>query len=274
MKTELYTIRTLTNLHVGSGEINFDIIDNQVQRDHLGRPHINSSSLKGALREHFSKSDSVNGRPTSYIFGPKNSDNTAQTGAYKFFEASLLTRPVRSNVKPYFNAITPETIEELQALFEDFDIVIDACIKETLSSMIATKPEEGQAFIYEASTGAKIEHIHNIETKTVDISTVEELLGANIALVHYKDMQKIALPVLARNYLISGESKNLWYEEVVPKQSKFYFVLGKPENEDAKDAQELQKFEKNFSESLDDKVQIGANATIGYGYTQIKRVAS
>ncbi len=33
MKTELYKITTLSNLHVGSGDINFDVIDNQVQRD-------------------------------------------------------------------------------------------------------------------------------------------------------------------------------------------------------------------------------------------------
>ena len=55
MKTELYKITTLSNLHVGSGDINFDVIDNQVQRDSITNlPNINSSSLKGAFREHFS----------------------------------------------------------------------------------------------------------------------------------------------------------------------------------------------------------------------------
>ncbi len=55
MKTELYTIETLSNLHVGAGDINFGVIDNQVQRDSVTNlPNINSSSLKGAFREHFS----------------------------------------------------------------------------------------------------------------------------------------------------------------------------------------------------------------------------
>jgi CRISPR-associated protein Cmr4 len=54
MKTELYKITTLSNLHVGSGEINFDVIDNQVQRDAISNlPNINSSSLKGAFSENF-----------------------------------------------------------------------------------------------------------------------------------------------------------------------------------------------------------------------------
>jgi len=62
MKIELYTIKCLTNLHVGSGDINFNVIDNQVQRDSVTNlPNINSSSLKGAFREHFSKIDETKG---------------------------------------------------------------------------------------------------------------------------------------------------------------------------------------------------------------------
>ncbi len=273
MKTELYTIRTLTNLHVGSGEINFDIIDNQVQRDYLHRPHINSSSLKGALREHFSKDDTDKKRATSYIFGPKNDENIAQSGAYKFFEASLLTRPVRSNIKSYFNAITVETIEELLELSEDFNLTMDDVTKQGLQSMIANKPDEGKAFIYEVLEGVKVEHIYNVIPQT-PIDGLEALLGTNLVLLHNDDMQKIALPVLARNYLLNGESKNLWYEEVVPKRSKFYFVIGTPTNEDTKDVEELDKLNTAFETSLTQNIQIGANATIGYGYTKIMKVSS
>ena len=70
MKTDLYLINTLTSLHVGSGDINFDIIDNQVQKDEISKnPIIHSSSLKGALREHFeSRGDSF----VNYIFGGDN----------------------------------------------------------------------------------------------------------------------------------------------------------------------------------------------------------
>ncbi|MDE5759515.1 MAG: hypothetical protein K2I11_00795, partial [Bacteroides sp.] len=54
MKTKMYVITTMSNLHVGSGEYNMGVIDNLVQRDVLNNyPNINSSSLKGALREYF-----------------------------------------------------------------------------------------------------------------------------------------------------------------------------------------------------------------------------
>ncbi len=52
MKKNIYIIDCLTNMHVGSGETNFNIVDNQVQRDSVTEfPTINSSSLKGALRD-------------------------------------------------------------------------------------------------------------------------------------------------------------------------------------------------------------------------------
>ena len=54
-KNEAYIIRTKTNLHAGSGDTNFGIVDKQVQRDSISNlPIINSSSLKGAIRDHFS----------------------------------------------------------------------------------------------------------------------------------------------------------------------------------------------------------------------------
>ena len=49
MKTELYFIRAISNMHVGSGDINYDIIDRQVQKDPIeGIPVIHASGLKGA----------------------------------------------------------------------------------------------------------------------------------------------------------------------------------------------------------------------------------
>ena len=65
------------------------------------------------------------------------------------------------------------------------------------------------------------------------------------------------LPIIARNALDNGESKNLWYEQVLPSETVFYTII-----------QEEGEILKN---ALDGKiVQIGANATIGYGYCEFK----
>lgn len=62
------------------------------------------------------------------------------------------------------------------------------------------------------------------------------------------------LPIIARNKLVNGQSDNLWYEQVLPAESVFYTLIDN-------------KGDAVLTDKLDHKiVQIGANATIGYGY--------
>ena len=272
MKTELYKINTLSNLHVGAGDINFDVIDNQVQKDSItGIPNINSSSLKGAFREHFSN---INGESNmvKYIFGPENGSNDShQTGAYSFFEAQLLTRPVRSNTKAYFNATSPMIINNFLETIENFDIDFDKEIIENLKKLSTLKVNDNQPIIFENSTNTILEDEKAI-SNSFDTSKLEEFLGKNLALFSDKDFKELDLPVLARNYLEDGESKNLWYEEVVPKSSQFYFIITKSTNIDEKDYdQKIKGFENRFNKE-GTRVQIGANKSIGYGYCKISRV--
>jgi len=268
MKRELYTITTLSNLHVGSGDINFDVIDNQVQRDPITTlPTIHSSSLKGAFREAFRE-----GQATSYIFGPDNGDNDShQTGAFHFFEASLLSRPVRSNKKPYFSATSVGVLTAFLELLEDFEIAFDEALKGELLKLSQERVINGKPLIFENLKGVILEDFE-ATTSSLDVSALNEFLGENIALFSDEDFKALDLPVLARNYLVNGESKNLWYEEVVPKKSKFYFVIAKPTNlDDADKKEKLEKFEKQFDGMK--TVQFGANKSIGYGYSKVQKVS-
>ena len=80
----------------------------------------------------------------------------------------------------------------------------------------------------------------------------------------FKDEISRRLPVIARNCLENGVSKNLWYEEVVPRESVFYTGIVNSQN--------TAKFE-DFCRKLEDNlIQIGANATIGYGFTKFEEV--
>ena len=270
MKTELYQIRTLSNLHVGSGDINFNVIDNQVQRDAiLELPNINSSSLKGAFREHFSQDGESN--MVKYIFGPENNSNDShQTGAYSFFEANMLTRPVRSDKKAYFNATSPKVIQNLLETIENFSIEFDAELKKALEDFAKIKVVNNQPLIFEDISNAVLEDTEAIY-KNFDISKLKEFLGEDLALFSDTDFKELDLPVLARNKL--GENKNLWYEEVVPKQSKFLFCIGKPTNVAEQDYKEKIKGFDNRFENEGEIVQIGANKSIGYGFCKILKVS-
>ena len=64
------------------------------------------------------------------------------------------------------------------------------------------------------------------------------------------------LPIIARNVLENGESKNLWYEQVIPAETVFYTLI-----DGGDDTSLTQRISAENA-----IVQIGASATIGYGY--------
>ena len=75
----------------------------------------------------------------------------------------------------------------------------------------------------------------------------------------------ISLPVIARNKLENGKSANLWYEEFVPHESVFVFILAA--NKDS--APLLDNFASLICE---EPVQFGGNATVGYGLCALKEI--
>jgi CRISPR-associated protein Cmr4 len=273
MKTTAYKITTLSNLHVGNGDINFDIIDNQVQKDpNTTLPNIHSSSLKGAFREHFTQYD-ANGM-INYIFGPDSTtDDNHQTGAYIFFEAKLLSRPIRSNVRYFFEATSPFIIKEFLESCQLFSVDIEAELKKALNILANHPVKQGSPVIFVNDQTVILEDLKavkgNIENEI--LNTLKKFFGENLALLNDTDIKALSLPVLARNKLDKGESKNLWYEEVVPKQSKFYFFIAKPQNIDQKDyEQKIAGFEKRFDK--EEIIQIGANKSIGYGFCKVEAI--
>ena len=271
MKVALYTIETLSNLHAGSGDINFGVIDNEVQRDPVSElPVINSSSLKGAFREAFDIDGSK--ALTEYIFGPDNDSNDShRTGAYSFFEAQLLSRPVRSNVKAWFSATSPSAIGSFLDMLEDFDIEIDEQAKRQLDELRRLSPAQGRPMIFEAIPNAILEDMETV-TNTLDLSAAKSFLGSDIALFNDEDFKKLDLPVIARNSLDNGVSVNLWYEEVVPKKSRFFFCIGKPENIAEADAKKIEGLSNRFDDETQ-IVQFGANKSIGYGFCKVTKVS-
>ena len=90
-----YKIDCLTNLHVGSGDLNYNIVDNEVERDAVtGYPVVHASGLKGALREHYSKKNDLQFNIID-VFGQEAGAAEIKAGDYKFLDAYLLARPMR-----------------------------------------------------------------------------------------------------------------------------------------------------------------------------------
>lgn len=220
MNTHVFLITAKTNLHVGdeSGST-FSVIDKAIQRDPLTQlPCINSSSLKGAIKEFcVHNTENLN---IKELFGSdvdetgKTNHNDSQKGNAIFFDAKLLLMPQQNDTNLFHYITCNEVFEQMNEKIGLFN-----------------------------------ENTHYNAPQTNN--------GRNVQIV---DTEKFSnscsddnLPIIARNVLENGESKNLWYEQVLPAETVFYAII----REDGD----------NLKNALNGKlIQIGANATIGYGY--------
>ena len=273
MNTHLFQIKCLTNLHVGSGDTNYNIIDLEVERDPiLGEPTIHASGVKGALRDHCEEAWNTNKKDDdpriTKIFGSRPGGE--HPGSYKFFSASMIARPLRVSEgdRSFVLVSTSETIET----FVDF---LDG---------IRSKAFDTQAILTELSyikkcCGLKkknfavseggVSEIEGIEAMTISNQMPEmtKLIG-NEMFALTDSLVEFDLPVLAHNFLNdNGISEHLWYEEIVPHKSVFYFAVLEPNGNG--------NYFSDFKMALEDTaVQFGGNASTGYGYATVKEIGN
>ncbi|MCR5324950.1 MAG: type III-B CRISPR module RAMP protein Cmr4 [Lachnospiraceae bacterium] len=289
MKSRFFKVKCVTNLHMGSGDINFSIIDNEVQRDPVTNfPAMYSSGVKGALREHFEniheKSNEKGKDVVKDIFGTdiKQSNESAsnkdrsEPGNLKFLTANLLLIPVCSSDKEkVYYLVTTKTM--LLTVIRQIN-TITGSQKELLEA--AEKLDDNVAYgfdnLKEKTVG--IDGI-SVEVKGVIPSEIRDFLkvllendfedAANkIVIVPDKIYKKVDLPVLARNQLENGISQNLWYEEVVPHEA--IFVFGVLSNGTGTGDTCLKDFAYTVKENP--LIQFGGNATVGYGLTTVSKL--
>lgn len=220
MTTYVFKIRTLTNLHAGSGDAGgYGVVDKLVQRDPTtSLPTIHASGIKGALREFFTEEKKVlTAEQIEQIFGaspkpPKpGEEREAKRGDCRFFNADLLALPMPQDAAPHFR------------------VVQNTANSSAVQSKLMT-------------LGAK-----NLDLK------MSGCPDGNL-----KDLAE-ELPVVARNFLDNGVSKNLWYEEIVPRESIFVTCIQAPDGV--------------LAAQLDGAVvQLGGNATVGYGFCQFTQI--
>ncbi len=262
MDAQVYLINCLTNLHVGSNTEDDDIIDQKVQRDPLNKlPMIQASGLKGAIREYFTFDPSVkagvNDELRKKLFGSDKGGNdrsSMQRGGLKFFDARLLFYPLRvkEGNQSFYLATSAQLLNEFSAFHSWFTGAVMVEYKSDASTKLGT---------VETELGTKTIRRFNYSSLSKDIVVLEHDELANKLIEE--------LPVIARNKLENGLSKNLWYEEVVPRESIFYTAVQKTVFKDANNFD----FQSDFQRWLiNNKIQIGANASVGYGECLFKTI--
>ena len=226
LKTVAYMIRCLTNMHVGKGDATYEVVDKCVQRDvTTGVPCIYSSSLKGALRHFFTS------RKFAYIDHVFGSD------------------------------MSRDGENENKKNEKEYSVGNFTFFQANLLAYPVQTTREGATYILKTNKALQ-ESIKELAKLLSAPSNIEDLLPEGIE----KDLSNEALeqlPVIARNQLDNGKSENLWYEEVVPAESRFVFFVSYDDEEI------FAKFDKIIQEKV---IQIGANGSIGYGFCKITKV--
>lgn len=260
MNVHVFKYICLTNLHVGSGDVNYNIIDNEVERDPAtDYPMIHASGIKGALREHFTQKK-MDTAQIERIFGaPPKQKEAIKSGTHKFLDAKFLARPMRVG-----NSATLASIPVLSiSAVNDYLQLLTAfgCNHYHIEKIELGENAFGNAqFLTNCAGGITVEGEKTEKLPdevAAQLQKLEDVLGKYFAVA--KDINNYPLPVMARNYLVNGESKNLWYEEVVPHGSVFYQLTITP---DEHIELPLEK----------EPIQFGGNATIGCGFIRIEKL--
>lgn len=259
---KFYILKCITNLHVGSGDSGFSIVDKQVERDELTRyPMIYSSSLKGALREFLQRK---NCSEVENIFGGEG--KTEKAGKVKFLDAHLLALPMRASKgqKTSYMVTTKQMLEHfisflrLSGHTEDTgNIQLDQLSGE---SHVLFKKEDGTIEV----EGIKLNDVTFQCENLQNLQNLKNLLKkvgiTSLILLSDKDFKECSLPVRARNNL-NKKARNLWYEEHVPYNSIFYTMMMETGEEESENAL------KTLSNCIEEKlIQVGANASVGFGW--------
>lgn len=273
MESKFYGLKCITNLFVGNGDNSYGIIDNQVEKDPiLETPIIPSSSLKGSLRDFF-ENNSDNNIKITEIFGSdaKETKNT-NSGSYSFFTAQLLFIPMRVSDGnfTYCLVTTVDLLEKMIQMVSDLngDLPCDMqeAIKKVKEKINNLKDKYGISNKDISVEGYDLENCEKEVNKVVDLLNIFEKFnlknGVPIVILKPEIFKEIDLPIVARNQLEDGLSNNLWYEEIVPHESIFYFAIMYPDNNDS-----FKKFDEELRSNI---IRFGGGASIGYGYCKIE----
>lgn len=277
MNTKIFEVKCITNLHIGTSGSAYGVIKNEVEKDVvLNTPLLPASGIKGALRDFWRQN---NKDYQKEIFGSDPTEqNEGSKGKCKFLNGQMILRPMRVSLGDYSYCLvtTPDLIRTMLDTFRDFGVktyrgisISDFNSESAFDNIFNREGIHGLVYYLKGN-------IQEIEGYGVDsciesnngifkmLSDIAE--GVPVAIMKNEVFQMIDLPIVARNHLIDGKSNNLWYEELVPHQSRFYFItLWEGNDEDI-----IYKY--IIEEIPKIPISFGGNNSIGNGYCSIEVV--
>lgn len=291
--------KAVSGIHAGTGS-ELGLVDLPIQRErHSGLPKIESSGIKGCIRDEFEQietDDFVN-----VVFGPGDDDKNSEkhAGAVAFTDARLLLFPVRSAKGIFAYATCPYIINRLAEDFKIAGIKSVDTFKDIKTAQVSSSnliiPNTSsvvlEEFTLQAEETNSASELAEKIVKWLDISGYqEELLKNNFIILpndDFNDFTQNNTEIITRTK-IDNESGTvvdgaLFTEELLPAETVLYSLvmaskvfLDKEErgkSETAKAAEisgdEGAYLLKQIAKKLPQYIQIGGDASIGKGLCRV-----
>ena len=280
-KQKPFFIRVVTPLHAGTGS-DIGIVDMPIQRErHTNYPKIESSGLKGSLREYFVSKLGKGNEKVELVFGPENGGEHA--AAFALTDAAVLFFPVKS-AKGVYALITCLSVlkryNDFCGLYDDKPLENIDSLKDKISDGSCRVTDKGKVS-FDGKEVVLEEFAFNIDDETVDLKNKFDFLDADrVVCVSddvFRDFVTLSTELITRNKVssVTGTVENgaLFSEEFLPPETVLYsFLQTGPVNKEKKDDLTLKTqgdVEKFLKDNFPDTFQIGGDATIGKGIVKV-----
>lgn len=294
-KAQPFFLMCESSTHVGSGA-DLGLVDLPIQRErHTTYPKVESSGIKGSIRDCFERNKDLNKEDVNLLFGPESGGLHA--GALGFTDARVLLFPVKSMKNVFAWVTCPQVLQrfsnDLKMAGIDLDIelpgessipancgllVKDSKIVLEEYTFAITNPGENNCtklanWIAEKVVPPGLEFKHWREKIAKDIVVLSN--------DDFRDFVNLSTEVITR---VKIDSKTgtvapgaLWTEEYLPADTIMYsLALASPifgENKGSfagKGNPEEYSVLDCFAKNLPPVMQIGGNATIGKGIVRTR----
>ncbi len=288
-----FFIKIITPLHAGTGQ-ELGIVDLPIQRErHTGLPKIESSGVKGSIREVFREAFPEEKEKIEVAFGPE--ENPQHAATLGFTEARLLLFPVKSAMGIFALTTCPMVLRRLKrelslpgvSLGKPVPAIPDENTVGENSSLLLQYGQGEKAVVLEEFT-FKVKE----DEKTTQFAAwlkgyagVEEAPQRLVVLPDddFKTLVNLTTEVITRIKIEpeTGTVKEgaLFTEEFLPSETVLYsLALATPlsfqqvrEHFPGNTPEEVADSILNFFLKIPSFIQIGGDATIGKGIVQIIR---
>lgn len=287
---DVYLVQALTDLHAGTGSEYTRNIDRVIQRDYAGVPVVRGSGVKGALRGHVQNvlEDDVIKRLFGAFVERKDADKemSEKEKSKKFIPSAVYVSDMQmiavacnfNDKFPYVLATCPMLLHRAaKAMGLDTSTAHTSgkYLKEELhiGDMRTLLEKRGGGIYTELNSQYSLAHTVAHKLKSAGLLKDAFPLAVVDDDIFICDILSNSLPVVARNSLQRGISKNLWFEEYVPAASIFLSQVAYHHTNES-DIASLRNLVKGASDQAwSPPVRMGSGKSVGKGETAWTLVA-